>query len=107
MPTDTERNHLQAARGQLGDLDQRVDLALHHRQTTDRPAQCGLVNDRPEPGRIRAREYPLAGDAQADPAFDLLGVRAAATEPDDSAGIRLGLQEPGNELNLVTPDEHA
>ena len=80
-------------------------LGLHHRQTTDRSTQCRLVDDHPEPGRVGARQYPLAGDPQADSAFNLLSVRAAVTEPDNGAGILHGLHQPGNELDLVAADE--
>jgi hypothetical protein len=85
-------------------LDEMPELGAHHRGTADRPAQHGLVHDRPDPGRIRPAEQVLALEAQGDPTFDLVGGRGLAPEAGDGPRVVLGLEQPVPELDLEAAD---
>ncbi len=88
----------------LGYLDEVLELGAHHRGAADRPAQHGLVHDRPDLGRIRPAEQVLALEPQGDPALDLVGGRGLAPEAGDGPRVVLGLEQPVHELDLEAAD---
>ncbi len=100
-----ERDHLDGDVRQPGDLQQVLQLAAHRLRTTLRSAQRGLVDHHPHLGRLRPVQQPGAAQAQADAAFHFLLVSQRVAQGDDGAGVVLGLQNPGNELELIATDE--
>jgi hypothetical protein len=62
VPADPERDHLEAYVGQLGDLDERFELAAHDLGAADRPAECRLVDDQPQLRGIRSGQDLLAAN---------------------------------------------
>src|SRR4051812_48578357 len=56
-------------------------------------------------GSVPARENLLACYSQADPLLDFFRRRGGVAQGDHRAGVVLGLQEPGDELQLIGPDQ--
>ena len=83
-----------------------LQLDPHRLDPTDRATEYGLVDDRPEPDRGRRTvQHLLSADAQRDAALDLLGRDQPATELDDGSHVLRGLQQAGDELQLVGTDQ--
>src|SRR5690242_16669556 len=98
--------YLDAQIGQREELLEVAQLVDHHRRIAMAPQQQRLVqNDRKPQGRI-AGEYRLARHARLHPGVhaagrdDLRRVRALF----DRLGVRLGLEQAGNDLRLPLPD---
>jgi hypothetical protein len=76
-------------------------LFPHDPPRPDRPAQGRLVDHGPQLGRARLGEHPLPGQPQVDPPLDFFGRHPAPPDKDDAACVVLGLQQAGDELDLI------
>ena len=88
----------------LAHLHQVLELRPHDVGAADDPAQRALVHHRPQRGRLRPGQDLLAGDPGLGLAEDLVFGWVVA-QPDDRASVVRGLQQAGDELELVLPDD--
>src|SRR5690348_11499564 len=99
-----ERQDLQRHRRVVGHLGQVCELLADDLAAADRAAQRALVDHDPQLRRVRPAQDLLAAGPQLAPPGDLFfGGRGAL--PDQRAGVSLGLQQAGDDLDLVGPDD--
>ncbi len=73
-------------------------LRSHRRPAADRPADDGLVDDRPELRCLGCAESSLPGHADRDALLDILVAAGHQKRVVDGAGVILGLEQSGHEL---------
>ena len=88
--------------GSAGHLDQVHELVVHHARLGDRAIQHSLIDQRVHQGRMFAVQHGLAGQAAKDQPVNLVlaGIRLCGQY---RPGVRLGLQQPGDERVLEGP----
>src|SRR5690348_16425618 len=99
-----ERQDLQRHRRVVGHLGQVRQLLPDHLPAAHRAAQRALVHYHPQLRRVRPAQDLLAAGPQLAPPRDLL-FRGRRSLPYQRAGVPLGLQQAGDELDLVGPDD--
>ena len=104
MRAAAERDHLDRHVGQRGLGQQVLQLQAHQPGAADLAAQRGLVQHGPDLRRVVPDHGGLAGHPQRDLALDVLGRAVHHPGPDHGPGVVLGLQQPGDQADLVDPD---
>jgi len=104
VPTGSERQQRDFYVTQLGDRDEVLDLPAERCGATDRPAQRRLIDDRPQVRWAGPVQDLLAVHAHGEAALQPLA-GGVIGEPEYRAGVLLGLQQAGDELDLVAADE--
>src|ERR1035437_244950 len=100
MGADAVRHDLNGRLALFADCHEVLQLGAHDGRPADDPADGAFVQDGPELGPVLLGEYLLAGHADLNPAFGLLGIEFERAATYQGAGVVLGLEQAGNDGEL-------
>jgi len=100
-----EQHDLERYVGQVGELQQVLQLGSHHLGPARGPSQRRLIQHGPQLRGAGLGEQLLALHPETDAAVDLLGGRVGVGQQDDGAGVVFGLRQAVNELHLIGADD--